>query len=301
MLRSLISLTLLGVATGWPAAPPQSWPLQQYVRWQPEWGAQTISAAGLLARIEIKRCGVDRPASEGCWQGSPYSVVTVGANGMGSVTMTGTPGVAVFVGIGKLTLAARRSSLILISENGGSGGCVQVDLAVPAGAAYRSVRLSADKDDHGTLCRVEPAKLAWPSNLTGRGRAEFLMSDTAFDCRFTSCAGSWYPPRVVAFDGVRGIDVSADPALAPFYRADMIKARHACEHNEKEAQGACAAYAADAARLGQLPQAWRIINGQVRRGCRIPAFDACPDINRIPANFPAELADMLQKRAVPQI
>lgn len=295
MLRCFVALALLCVAAGSPAAPPQSWPLQRYVRWQPEWGTRTISVSGVRARIEQKRCGEDRPASEACFRGDQYLVATVNAEGLGPVTVTGEPGVAAFVGIGKLTPDAARPSLILISEDGGSAGCVQIDLAVPSGTAYRSVRLSADKDDNGTLCEVEPGRLAWPSDLTRRGRPEFRLLDTSFSCRFTSCAGSWYPPRVLAFDGWQGLDVSTDPALAPLYRADMARARHACEHDPDEAQGACAGYAADAARLGQLPQAWRIIDAQIHRGCRVAFSDVCPDINRIPLTFPAELAVMLQR------
>jgi hypothetical protein len=295
MLRSLVVLALFGVAAAQPAAPPKAWPLQEYVRWQPEWGARTVDASGLRARIEVKRCGVDRPESEGCGGNAVYLIATVNAAGMQPTTITGEPGVAAFVGVGKLTPNAKNPSLIIISDDGGSGGCVQIDLAVPTGNAYQRVRLSADKNDHGTLCMIDPAKLAWPENLTRRGRPEFLVYDTSLSCHFTSCAGSWYPPRVIAFDGRRGIDVSADPALAPLYRADMAKARQACEHDTREAQGACAGYAIDAARLGRLPEAWRVIAAQVHRGCRVPVVDVCPDANRIPVSFPTELATLLRR------
>lgn len=295
MLRCFMALALLGVGADRSATPPSPWPLRHYVRWEPRWGSRTVSAAGLNARIEVKKCGEDRPASEGCFRSDPYLVVTVAAPGMAPVTLQGDPGVGAFVGIGKLLPDAVRPSLILISEDGGSAGCVQIDLAVPQGTAYRSIRLSADKSDHGTLCEVDPPRLAWPRDLTGHRRAEFLLLDTRFYCHFTSCAGSWYPPRVVALDGEQGVDVSADPALAPLYRADMTKARFACEHDEAEAQGACAGYAADASRLGRLPEAWRAIDGQVHRGCRVPHADMCPDINRVPSTFPQELATMLPK------
>jgi hypothetical protein len=293
VLRWLLAVACLGVAAAGSAAPPSTWPVRHYVRWQAEWGTGTIRASGLRARIDVKWCGKDRPASEACGEGSPYLVATVDAAGMRPVTVTGPPGIGGFVGIGRLTPRARRPSLILISEAGGSGGCVRIDLVVPRGAAYRAVRLSVGKDDNGTLCEVDPARLAWPSDLTGRGRPEFLLRDIRFHCHFTSCAGTWYPPEVVAFDGRRGIDVSADPALAPLYRADGARARQACEHDESEAEGPCAGYAADAARLGQLPQAWRVIRAQVRRGCRVPVSGVCPAVNRIPETFPAELAPML--------
>lgn len=74
---------------------------------------------------------------------------------MAPVTIQGEPGVAAFAGIGKLTPSAARASLILMSENGGSAGCVQIDMAVPQSAGYGRARLSADENDHGTLCEVD--------------------------------------------------------------------------------------------------------------------------------------------------
>ncbi|HEX4693099.1 hypothetical protein [Sphingomonas sp.] len=214
---------------------------------------------------------------------------------MAPTTLRGEPDVAASIAIGKLMPGAVHPSLIMISEDGGSGGCAQIDVGMPGRAGYRSVRLSADKSDRGTLCEVDPASLEWPRDLTGHHRPEFVLRDTRFACRFTSCAGTWYPPRVVALARGQGVDVSNDPALAPLYRADMVKARYACEHDEKEAQGACAGYAADASRLGRLAEAWRVIGAQMRRGCRVPFSDVCPDIDRIPASFPAELAASLEK------
>lgn len=295
MLRSVIALALLCVAASPPAAPPATWPLQRFVHWLPEWGTRDISAAGLHVQIELKQCGVDRPASEGCFKGDRYPVATVREPGMRPASLIGEPGVGAYVGIGKLTPNAAHSSLILISEDGGTAGCVQIDLAVPSGAAYRSVRLSIDKNDHGTLCEVEPSKLAWPGDSLGNGRPTFRLLDTSFYCRFTSCASSWYPPRFVAFDGERGIDVSDNAVFRPLFEADMAKARHACIHDKDEAQGPCAGYAADAARLGQLPEAWRVIDAQVRRGCRVPILDGCPYSNQIPATFSGELAAVLQR------
>jgi hypothetical protein len=293
--RYLILLALLGVSAARPEAPPAPWPLGRYVEWQTEWGSRTIEASGLKARVELKRCGIDRPASEACGAGTWYLAATVHAAGAMPVVVEGSPGLPALVGIGKLTSKATRPSLILISMSGGSGGCAQIDLAAWQGLVYRTARLNAGESGHGKLCGIDETTLAWPRDLTGHGHAEFLLQDTVFQCRFTSCAGSWFPPRVIAFDGYRGRDVSEDPALAPLYRADMAKARYACEHDTDEAQGACAGYAADAARLGKLPEAWGVIRAQVERGCRIPSTRACYDINRIPETFPAKLAAVLAK------
>lgn len=293
MLRCLALLGLLSIGAA--PVPPAPWPLEAYVRWQPEWGARDVEAGRLRVRVEPKRCGEDRPASEACTRGDLYLEATVSAPGKAPVTLRGEPGVAAWIGIGKLAATDAGPSAILISEDGGSAGCVQIDVAAARASGFRAARLTADARDHGTICGVDPDRLAWPQDRTGHGRAEFLLRDPRFYCAFTSCAGTWYPPRVIAFDGARSLDVSGDPALLPLYRADMARARAACERETAEAQGACAGYAADAARLGRLDEAWAVVAAQVKRGCRVPAPDGCADVDRIPADFPARLATALRK------
>jgi hypothetical protein len=287
---ALFGLLCLGAAP----VPPTPWPLGQYVRWDPAWGARDIEVDGLRVRVEPRRCGEDRPESEACFRGDPYVEATVSAPGEPAVVLHGDAGVAAYVGIGKLASADGAASAILISEGGGSAGCVAIDIATVEQNGLRAVRLRPDPEE-SSICWVDPEHLAWPRDLTGHGRAEFLFADTRFSCLFTSCAGTWYPPRVVAFEGGRGVDVSDDPALLPLYRADMAKARAACEGRTVEAQGACAGYAADALRLGRLEEAWGVIAAQVKRGCRVPAPEGCGDSERIPLDFPARLAAVLGK------
>lgn len=289
MLRYWALFTLLCATAATAAPPPSSLPPKHFVEWTYEWGDRTIEAAGLTLKIEPRLCGDRRPVSEACWTGSHYVAVTIEAPGMEPVSLMGEAGVAHYVGVGKLGPTATRPSVFLITEDGGSAGCVQIDVAVPEGAAYRTARLNNPASLYSTFCEVEPAKLAWPRDITGNGRAEFLLVDEGFHCAFTSCAASWYPPRVIALQEMRALDVSKDPALAPLFRADMAKARLACEHEVDEAQGACAGFAADAARLGLLERAWPVIEAQVRRGCRVKSQTGCPFDNFIPATFPAEL------------
>jgi hypothetical protein len=286
-----LTLLLMGAAA---AAPIAALPPERFVRWNADRGSETIAASGLTLHVEPRLCGNGRRVSEACAEGSRYLVVTVGAPGLVPATIMGEAGVAAYIGVGKLEADATRPSVILITEDGGSAGCVQIDLAVPDTPGYRIVRLSADDADHGTLCHVDPGRLAWPRDLSGHDRAEFVTADGSFYCHFTSCAGTWYPPRIIAFDGRRGVDVSSDPALAPLFRADLRNARFACEHRAVEAQGACAGFAADAARLGWLRQTWPLLEAQVRGGCRVRHAGECAAINRIPADFPAQLAAALR-------
>ncbi|TFI59340.1 hypothetical protein E2493_05745 [Sphingomonas parva] len=291
LLRSLFFLLFLFAVPASAAAPPATWPLEHFVQWQPEWGNKTIEAGGLRVRTVMRRCGETRPVSEACSPGSRYLVAVVSGGRMATTTLVGQPGSAAYLGIGKLTPDAKMSSVILISHSGASAGCVTIDLAVPEGRVFRSAKLAAEGSD--SLCAVDPEMLEWPRDLAGRSRAEFVLRDTAFHCRFTSCAASRLPPRVIAFVHGDSVDVSRDPALAPLYRREMAAMRDACEQERDEAQGACAAYAADAARLGLLSEAWTVIEAQVQRGCRVARPEDCADATRIPEAFPAALASVL--------
>lgn len=294
MLR-LWALFAFACAAAANAAVLSSLPVKHFVGWPHQWGTRTVTAAGLTLKIEPRLCGDRRPVSEACWTGDHYMVVTVEAPGMAPASMEGDAGVAHYVGIGKLDATATHPSVILITEDGGSAGCVQIDVAAPEGHQYRVARLTNPGNGSSAICEVEPAKLAWPSDLTGHGRAEFLLVDDGFHCAFGSCAASWYPPRVIALEDLRTSDVSTDPALAPLFRSDMAKARFACEHKVDGAEGACAGYAADAARLGVLNEAWSVIEEQVRRGCRVKSSGACPIDNSVRAAFPGELRAVLER------
>ena len=289
MLRYLLPMILASMGAA-AAAAPAILPPQHFVpvNWTP--GTEAVAASGLRLVVETRLCGNGRPVSEACAEGDRYTAVTVAAPGMAPATILGEAGVGAFLGVGKLDAHAALPSVILVTEDGGTADCVQIDLAVPDGRAFRTVRLSPSPVEHGTICHVDPRNLAWPRDLTGHGRPEFLLIEAIFYCHFTSCAGTWYRPRVVAFDGGRGIDVSNDPALAPLYRANMQAARVQCEQRVVEAQGACAGFAADAARLGVLKEAWPVIEVQVRRGCRAATLGPCGYDEHIPADFPARLA-----------
>lgn len=237
------------------------------------------------------------PIAEDCPAGGSRVTAIVSAAGLRPVRLEqDRQAITAFIGVGRLTPGARRPSLILVSGDGGSFGCAQIDVVEPAAGAFRRVRLGDGGGDGGTLCEVDGPGLAWPRDLSGHGHPEFVLADTRFHGRFTSNAGSWEPPRILALVDHRTVDVSADPALAQLFRADMVRARRECERRVHEAEGPCAGFAYDAARVGELPRAWRFIDAQVRRGCRVPTPDgACYEGDAVTSAFRARLAATLTK------
>ena len=99
-------------------------------------------------------------------------------------------------------------------------------MAVADAHAFGRVRVSVDPDDHGTLCGVPFGQLAWSRDLTGHGRAEFVVA---------TC------PLIVASAGAPGADTrrawwrstaqrgatSPPTRLAAMFRHDTTRRAHA--------------------------------------------------------------------------
>ena len=185
----------------------QRWPLMHFVAWQPGWGARTIDVAGLRVRVEPKQCGADRPASEGCAEGDRYVVAIVEAPGMAPATLEGSPGVAAYLEVGRLAPNAR-PSVILISEDGGSAGCVQIDIAAPDGPAYG------------------PSGSAWIDAIMGRSarstrrdwRGRATLRDAAGPSSRSPTPSSTAGSRAAPGPGIRPASLRSTGAAAPTCR-----------------------------------------------------------------------------------
>ena len=107
------------------------------------------------------------------------------------------------------------------------------------------------------VATVEGLALAdFPKDLDGDGVADLVLPDDRFAYAFTFFAGSYMPPRVWNVANGQVVDVSAQPRYAAIFRKDMAGAETYCKQH---ANGACAAFVADAARLGQRDRAWPIM------------------------------------------
>lgn len=141
----------------------------------------------------------------------------------------------------------QQPSVLLQSYTGGAHCCWHVIAVVPAGKKFVKV-------DFG---RWDGNPLAWPTDLSGDGVADFRFRDQTFLYAFGSYARSWPPLKIMTIRALKPIDISTYPAFQPLYAADLPKVRKACiEENNGPDGGACAGYLATAARLGRFERAW---------------------------------------------
>ncbi len=140
------------------------------------------------------------------------------------------------------------------SYTGGMHCCRQMRVIVPGADGLKVVELGA----------YDGAEIAWPKDLDGDGILDFVVSDDRFLYAFESYAGSVAPPQVLNVIDGRKLDVSADPRFRKVFEAAAAATRKACI-KEEFPNGACAAYAANAARIGQLDAAWPVILREYQR------------------------------------
>jgi hypothetical protein len=106
-----------------------------------------------------------------------------------------------------------------------------------------------------------------PSDVDGDGRTDFVLRDNDFLYAFASFAGSFAPPQIWNVEGGRAVNVSAAPRYRALFVDAMAETRPIClEPGEGERNGACAAFIAAAARIGEADRAWAEMLGAYDRG-----------------------------------
>lgn len=137
----------------------------------------------------------------------------------------------------------QQPSVVFTSYSGGAHCCVEVQVAQPSGKAWKKINLGS----------WDGGGIEAPRDVNGDGIADFVFVDNAFLYAFDSYAASWAPPLVMNVANGKGVNVSAAKRYAALNRADMEKTKPECA---KHQNGACAAYVADAARIGRFDEAW---------------------------------------------
>jgi uncharacterized protein YecT (DUF1311 family) len=158
---------------------------------------------------------------------------------------TPNPAAASF-GVGNLDPVGPGNQILFTSFSGGAHCCTMISVLEEIGGAWKAIDIGSFE---GELDQ-------FPKDLDGGGAGDVVETDDRFAYAFASFAESYLPPKVYTI--VRGqlVDASAAPRFAKLYRADMRGAQQSClAHNN----GACAAFVADASRLGLHDWAWQIM------------------------------------------
>src|SRR6218665_436217 len=213
--------------------------------------------------------------------------------GRASATMTGEAAMSGYgqkLGVG---LFNRRGTRFVYfqSFSGGAHCCNNIQVALVRPGGIRVVALGYFDGDYGEM----------PRDRDGDGVVDFVQVDNAFLYAFSSYADSFAPPAIYNIAGGRAVNVSSRPGFRPLFQAAMTDARAACRPRPaSSSNGACAAYVAAAARIGQFDAAWaRMLLSYDRRsdwdyptGCRVapPRDGGCPPASVIRyRDYPAAL------------
>lgn len=191
---------------------------------------------------------------------------------------------------------ADRPYVLFQSFSGGAHCCTTFEVVYPEDGRLRVVDLG--EWDGGYWDDL-------PTDRNGDGRLDFVFVDNAFYYAFASYADSWAPPTIRNIVGGEVVDVSADPSFRPVYEEAMARVRQACVGPEQDSisNGACPAYVAAAARVGQFDRAWaemlrsydRDFEWTLPTGCKVEAGEqGCPEDQQIEYdNYPDALRAFL--------
>jgi len=175
--------------------------------------------------------------------------LTVNGPGMKPVTIDGQPaGDIARAGFGTVKLSSgEKPSVIFTSFSGGAHCCTDIVILQPKGQGWTKIELGGWNGEGIS---------SLPRDVDGDGKVDFVLVDNRFLYTFASYADSWAPPQIFNIINAKAVDVSAEKRYAPLFRTDMEKSKTECG---KGSNGACAAYAASAARTRAFDLAWKFV------------------------------------------
>jgi hypothetical protein len=276
----LLALSLAAAAAQ-PIAPAT------FVQWTADKGAQTYHALGVTVSLAPVR---DRDFT--------YPRITISAPGKKPLTLKGETSISSphQIGIGSLA-RGQYASVVISGYTGGAHCCDHVIAVQQTATGFRTIDLG---QSNGGMP-------GFPKDLSGDGTADFRFVDNRFLYAFTSYAESFAPPQVMNIRAGKAVDVSAEPAFRFLFAEYLPKARRGCVSPAPQASpnGACAAYAAAAARIGQFRWAWPVVLKNYDRktkwdwptGCRVAAPSGeCPKAQQIAyPTYPQALRAFLKR------
>ncbi|WP_313539842.1 hypothetical protein [Sphingomonas sp.] len=257
-LAYLLPLLLAGAAPAGPVAVPldafQTWGIRPAV-------PVSFVAGGVTVEVAATPCQVPGQ-NEGCTSEgvSNQAVISVTQPGLPTFRMTSNAQ-ASFVRVAVLRLGpgGGRAGIVVDNQWGGSGGFTAVTVIEPVAGGFRAVPLTY----HGGTELVGEVRMV-SRHLLRDGRPAFLLETFGFHFTGECNACTRGVPLVLTVRDGRSEDISGDPALRPLFARDLPAHRRICLSTTGERNGHCAAFVADAARLGQVATAWRLMLAHYR-------------------------------------
>ncbi|WP_186456781.1 hypothetical protein [Sphingomonas suaedae] len=226
----------------------------QKIEWAMADGRQVFRQGDVTATFAMVQCA---PLGEDCEDGDMNPVLTLSRAGGPPLTLDGSS-MQNFLMIGRLSKDGGIAAFFQ-TYSGGMHCCQILRVALPeGGAGWKLVELGS----------YDGEALGWPRDLDGDGVRDFVVRDDRFLYAFASYGGSWSPPKILNIVDGAVRDVSAEPRFARAFERAAAETRKACIEDEYP-NGACAAYAANAARLGQFDAAWKTILAEYDRKSRV--------------------------------
>jgi hypothetical protein len=176
-------------------------------------------------------------------------------------------------GVGKLDPLSVTQQVVFTSYTGGLHCCTQITVLELFDGAWRKINLGQWDGD--------PLK-NFPSDVDGDGTSDFVLKDDRFDYAFAPYTESHKPPRIFNIEGAKLVEVGKEARYDAVYEADMKSAYTDCM---KQKNAACAAFVANASRLGRREWAWDVMLAHYHRStdwnfptkCKVPLqAGVCP-------------------------
>jgi hypothetical protein len=164
---------------------------------------------------------------------------------------------------------------LLGAFSGGAHCCATLRVITPFAGKLKVVELPAI--DGGP-------EETFPKDINGDGVADIVRQDDSFRYKFSSGAGSFSPPVIYNIFKGQLVNVSADPSYRSLWASFAKETAQTCsDKSQTDRNGACIAYVAAGARMGDyagyLSRAvgWAEKDGQLPEECKVDLVDyQCP-------------------------
>lgn len=246
-------------------------PANSLIQWDEETqpGITTYAIDGLVLSLQGR---------EGPYGRIPVLTVSTGGRVLEVLGSVAGTRASAQIGVGKIDPASPASQVLFTTFSGGAHCCAGVQLVELLNGAWKTTEIGAEDGD----------RLAeFPKDLDGDGQREVQLTDDSFLYAFASYAESRAPPLIVTVKAGQTKDVSAEPRFRPVFQAYLATVEPECRAHSN---GACPAYAAAAARLGKLDEAWPVVlqsydataDWMLPTACQVDdANTACPEESQV--------------------